>query len=81
MAVPPAVGTTAWLPLAGSEPLQFPDAVQPAAFADDQVSMDDWPRSIALLLNVNTGAAGTTSVKLTELVPEIVPDASVQLSV
>src|ERR1700722_1439572 len=35
---------------------------------------------MALLLSVNTGAAGTTSVKLTELEAEMVPDASVQLS-
>jgi hypothetical protein len=80
VAVPPAVGNTAWLPLAGSEPLQFPDAVQPVAFADDQVIMDDWPRSMALLLSTNVGAAGTTSVKLTELEAEV-PDVFVQDSV
>jgi hypothetical protein len=79
VAVPPAVGTTVWLPPAASAPLQPPDAAQPVAFADDHVIVDDWPRSMALELSVSVGAAGTTSVKLTELEAEV-PDAFVQVS-
>lgn len=80
VAVPPAVGVTVWLPLAANDPLQFPDAVQPVAFADDQVIVDDWPRSMALELSVSAGSAGARSVKLTELEAEV-PAAFVQVRV
>ena len=66
VSVPPTVGVNVKLPLAPNVPLQLPDAVQLAAFGEDQEIVDDWPRSMALVLSVSDGAAGATSVKLTE---------------
>jgi hypothetical protein len=80
VSVPPAEGVRVWLPLVASVPLQLPEAVQLAAFADDQVIVDDWPRDMEFVLSISVGAAGTTSVKFTDAVAEA-PAAFVQLSV
>src|ERR1700728_173075 len=66
--VPPAVGVSVLLPLVAKVPLQLPEAVQLAAFADDQLITNDWPRLIEIALSPTVGAGGTTSVKVTEFV-------------
>ena len=62
--------------------LQLPDAVQPVAFVDDQVSVVELPDTIELSANVSVGAAGVAgrTVRLTDG-PPVGPAALLQLSV
>jgi len=80
VSVPPAVGVRVWLPLTGNVPLQLPEAVQLAAYAEDQVIVDDWPKLMELALRARVGAAGATSVKFTDVVADV-PAALEQVSV
>ena len=68
------------VPLVGSVPDQLPDAVQPVASADDQVSVAELPATMELADKVRVGAAGgAITVKSTELTGET-PSALEQLS-
>src|SRR5580704_4677939 len=58
VSVPTAVGLTVWEPLVAKAPPQFPDAVQPEAFEEDQVIVVDAPLTMELEARVNVGAAG-----------------------
>jgi hypothetical protein len=77
--LPPAVGVTIWRPLGGSTPLQLPDAVQLVAVEEDQVMVAELPKTMEFELIKRAGAAGATSVRLTELV-DAGPTLLVQVS-
>lgn len=59
MSVPTAVGVTVWLPVFAKVPVQAPEAVQPVAFADDQVIVVELPVTIEQEPRVRVGADGT----------------------
>lgn len=69
-------------PFAPSEPLQLPDAVQLVAYCEDQLMVVEPPAGIEDSPKLKVGAGGTTpTLKLTELLADNAPDASVQASV
>lgn len=77
VSTPTAAGVIVCVPLAARVPLQLPEAVQPVAFTDDQVSVVDLATWTDGAANVRVGAAGAVpevAVKLT-LLAAAVPNA------
>ena len=74
---------SAWVPLAASAPLQFPDAVHPVALLSDQVIVVDVPAEIVVLAKLRLGVARVdepVTVSVTEVGFEV-PLALEQVSV
>jgi len=83
VSTPTAAGVIVCVPLAARVPLQLPEAVQPVAFTDDQVSVVDLPTWTEGAANVRVGAAGAVpevTVKFT-LLAAAVPNALLQVNV
>jgi len=58
---PAAAGVSVWVPLVVCAPLQLPDAVQPVASIDDQVSVAEPPRGMDGADNVRIGTTSAVS--------------------
>ena len=52
-------GVSTWLPLVAFAPLQLPEAVQPVASLEDQLSVAELPTTIEFADSDSVGAAGT----------------------
>jgi hypothetical protein len=68
VSAPAEVGVIVWLPLVGSVPVQFPDAMQLEASLDDHVRVVELPTVTVVWANASVGAEGATpTARVTEL--------------